>query len=81
MTTVDAHDLMLDAIHAAMKEGPTDTDRFYYRMGALVLDGLRHTAIIRDIYLTGSGAWYLCGHRIEVDYDNPDAPVTVEVTK
>ena len=82
MTTVtDAHDLMLDAIHAAMKEGPIDTDRFHYRMGASMLDSLRRTASPGDVYLTSSGYWYLLGHRIEVDYDNPTAPVAIEVTK
>lgn len=79
LTLSDAHNLMLDTIHAAMKEGPIDTDRFYYRMGANVLDGMRHAT--RAVYLTSSGSWYLWGHRIDVDYANPDTPVTIEVTK
>lgn len=67
--------LMLKAI----RNNPGDTSRLFYRMGAVPFAKLRSKSIDGSVYLTSGGEWYFRGHRVEVNYRDPDAPVTIEV--
>lgn len=77
MTPNEVSMVMLKAI----MKNPGDVERFHYRMGSDIFMSLRKNGKNGDVYLTSSGDWYLRGHRIDVDYDDPARPVTIEVCR
>ena len=75
MTPNEVSMVMLKAI----RDG--DVERFFYRMGSDIFMSIRKNGKNGEVYLTSSGDWYLRGHRIDVDYDDPARPVTIEVCR